>query len=61
MTRTDPEIGIEKLCKSCGEWWPLDDEFYYPSNPAYCKACWIERNRQRPRGLAFTRAKAVRA
>lgn len=29
MTRVDPELGPEKLCAVCGEWWPLDDEFWY--------------------------------
>jgi len=29
MTRDDPELGTEKLCSVCGEWWPLDDEFWY--------------------------------
>lgn len=29
MTRTDPELGPEKCCSVCGEWWPLDEEFWY--------------------------------
>jgi len=29
MTRDDPELGTEKLCNICGEWWPLDEEFWY--------------------------------
>ncbi len=29
MTRTDPELGLEKLCTVCGDWWPLDEEFWY--------------------------------
>lgn len=27
--RTDPILGEEKLCGTCGEWWPLDEEFWY--------------------------------
>jgi hypothetical protein len=27
--RVDPELGPEKLCTTCGEWWPLDEEFWY--------------------------------
>ena len=29
MTREDPELGTEKFCRHCGEWWPLDAEFWY--------------------------------
>jgi hypothetical protein len=47
VTRIDPELGTEKLCARCGEWWPLDAEFYYLSQPARCKACWAEDNRIR--------------
>lgn len=53
MTRVDPELGIEKLCPRCGEWWPLDAEFFYLSNPAYCKACWVEYHRIRRPNPAF--------
>ena len=27
--RIDPELGPEKRCTVCGEWWPLDEEFWY--------------------------------
>ena len=27
--RIDPELGPEKRCNVCGEWWPLDEEFWY--------------------------------
>lgn len=27
--RVDPVLGPEKLCNVCGEWWPLDEEFWY--------------------------------
>lgn len=29
MTRDDPELGPVKFCTYCGEWWPLDHEFWY--------------------------------
>lgn len=27
--RVDPILGTEKRCGTCGEWWPLDEEFWY--------------------------------
>ena len=27
--RIDPELGTEKRCNVCGDWWPLDEEFWY--------------------------------
>lgn len=27
--RLDPELGLEKRCNVCGDWWPLDEEFWY--------------------------------
>lgn len=29
LYREDPELGTERLCRVCGEWWPLDDDFWY--------------------------------
>ena len=59
MTRDDPILGTEKRCPRCGEWWPLDDEFFYRATPchrlrgarwqAYCRACWAERSAERYR------------
>lgn len=25
----DPELGTVQQCSVCGEWWPLDEEFFY--------------------------------
>lgn len=25
----ETELGIERRCNKCGEWWPLDAEFYH--------------------------------
>ena len=54
--RDDPELGRERLCRTCGEWWPEDDEFYYFQTRKgvhrttrqaypYCRACWADRHR----------------
>ena len=29
MTREDPELGTERYCRGCDEWWPDDNEFWY--------------------------------
>lgn len=28
-TRVETELGIERLCRRCGETWPEDEEFWY--------------------------------
>jgi hypothetical protein len=36
----------ERQCSRCGEWLPLDDDFFYRVNGylrGVCKACWSER------------------
>lgn len=39
------ELGIERQCNACGEWWPLDREFYHLAPKgllgfkARCRAC----------------------
>ncbi|WP_318515000.1 hypothetical protein ACN08P_11310 [Photobacterium leiognathi subsp. mandapamensis] len=52
---TITELGIEKKCTMCGEWYPFDDEFYQPYFKkaesrfyvkAECKACCTERHRK---------------
>ena len=45
--RLDPEMGLEKLCSGCHEYWPQDTAFWsarhHPHAPDglqhYCKAC----------------------
>ena len=42
------ELGIERLCAGCGEWWPEDDEFWYYQRGRIigrCRACWSEREK----------------
>lgn len=28
LKRIETELGVEKLCIHCNEYWPLDEEFY---------------------------------
>lgn len=39
--RLDEDGQLEQQCIKCLEWWPADEEFYYP-NFATCKACYLE-------------------
>lgn len=45
--RRETELGTERLCRGCGEWWPQDPEFYYMDRKGKvignCRACWSER------------------
>lgn len=49
--RIDPELGLEKLCSGCGEYWPQDTQFWSARHSAaavdglqhYCKSCESER------------------
>ncbi|SES15230.1 hypothetical protein SAMN04487958_10814 [Vreelandella subterranea] len=37
------ELGQERLCSKCNDWWPDDPEFFYQSNGKSrqpCKACY---------------------
>jgi hypothetical protein len=46
----ETELGEEQLCMSCGELWPLDQEFFVvsPRGTSYaCRACIKERRLQR--------------
>jgi hypothetical protein len=42
------ELGPEKLCSKCNEYWPADKEFFYTNKKAkdglyhWCKACYAE-------------------
>lgn len=36
------ELGVERRCRKCREWWPLDAEFYHRRPGGYeadCRAC----------------------
>jgi hypothetical protein len=68
----EPELGDQKQCSHCHEWWPADGEFYYGNRRtadgwhSWCKACFRERyrtvyvTRKRPRRFA-TREEAEEA
>lgn len=39
------ELGTERRCTKCNEYWPEDSEFFYSSNGKIqqpCKACYCE-------------------
>ncbi|EJL6577381.1 hypothetical protein K6U20_11520 [Vibrio fluvialis] len=44
----DPELGLQKLCPHCQEFWPQDTLFWAPSHSepdglqCWCKACQLE-------------------
>ena len=51
--RIDVELGKERWCPRCSEWWPADGEFFYTTGNAgsgqlmgWCKACYTEWRRQ---------------
>ena len=58
--RLDPEMGLEKLCTRCNEYWPQDTAFWseWKSPIAcdglqhYCKACEAEVARARKEAKA---------
>lgn len=48
------DLGKEKRCARCGEYWPADKEFFYqlPDGRlhSYCHACFIERKKELRKG-----------
>lgn len=51
--RMDDELGLEKQCSRCEEWWPADTEFFNHARSergglhVWCRACSIEQHRER--------------
>lgn len=44
----DTELGQERLCSACGEYWPNDAEFFYLTRGkpmGNCKACFEEKHK----------------
>ena len=41
----EPELGEQRYCKGCGEWWPHDEEFFGVTvtregwRRTWCRAC----------------------
>lgn len=50
------ELGVERYCSWCEEWWPFDREFWYFRHDGKvmgrCRACWVEFNHVRRRKVA---------
>ena len=50
------ELGLEKLCPKCREYWPLDSEFYHCNlngvMPGYCAGCEAEWKRDKKSRLS---------
>ena len=52
------DIGLERYCSKCEEFWPADTEFFWtaPSNATglhcYCKACYASWKRTRTKDTA---------
>ena len=50
MLYINTELGLEKQCSMCGEYYPIDADFFYrngfrhgvPLWTARCKACFVE-------------------
>jgi hypothetical protein len=48
--RIDPEIGLERQCQRCLDWWPKDEEFFFFQDgnvQGHCKACCAELRQER--------------
>lgn len=54
-THIETELGTEKLCTRCHEYWPADKEFFYLANKkkdglhSWCKCCYLEWRKTRPK------------
>lgn len=48
--RKRTELGPEKQCTDCNEWWPDDAEFFFSAGRGtlmtQCKACYTQRRRE---------------
>ena len=38
IVRGEEELGPQRRCRTCAEWWPADGEFWEP-RAATCRAC----------------------
>jgi len=47
----ETDLGIERRCSRCREWWPADGEFWSEKRPgvfySWCRACFAEYNVER--------------
>ncbi len=56
------EVGQERFCPSCAEWWPADKEFFWATKGVLsktCKACSKEKAAKAPSVIARKAAKRV--
>ena len=55
---TEPELGPQKRCPRCQEWWPADAEFFHRRTASrdglqpYCRACWHDWTTYGPQAAA---------
>ncbi len=55
----ETELGRERMCSQCGEYWPDDGEFFYTKRGKTaqpCKACYEQIYRPRKRLAKLRRA-----
>ncbi|PHS48669.1 MAG: hypothetical protein COB05_05365 [Marinobacter sp.] len=55
------EIGDERLCNTCGEYWPDDSEFFYMKKGKCqqpCKACYAQLPSKRARRVSASQTAA---
>lgn len=57
------ELGVERRCPRCRQWWPEDDEFWLRITArgrstwfSWCRACKAEHDSRMKRQGAFERA-----
>jgi len=56
------DVGWEGRCNECCEWWPLDQEFWYPrQGVARCRGCLNLSQRRSERRARASEASALRA
>lgn len=56
------ELGTERRCSKCGEFWPEDNEFFYTSGGKIqqpCKACYVELPSRKARKANQVKAQRV--
>ena len=59
----EEELGPQRRCSACGEWWPLSPEFFYrvPRSELFsgkCRACDCELDTKHSRDRRLRRAVA---
>lgn len=59
--RLRADVGWEGRCNECCEWWPLDEEFWYPrQGVARCRGCINLAQRRAERRLRASEVDMVR-